>query len=376
MRILFVTHYSSLYGANRSLLNLLDGISLFDIEPYVIIPEPGDIEKELERRNIQYEIIPITPWVSNRETNIRRMVSYAISIYRSVKLIDPYIKKWKIQLIYTNSSITPVGRILALINKLPHIWHLREFGKLDFDKYFVFPENISMALIRSSDGIICISESIKKFYFSDNYLKPKTIYNGIASKTDFDKYKEEFKNKGNLYFTFSIIGVIRPSKGQETAIKAISDLTKMGLTTRLNIVGDGDPNYIEYCKKLVFDLGIEKFVNFTGYIKDPYSVLSITDCFLMCSKNEAFGRVTAEAMSACVPVIGNKSGGTTEIITDCIDGYLYTSYEELLEYMSKLVNQPELGQQLGINGWNIAKERFSIETYSQQVYEVIKSIKK
>lgn len=377
IRILFITHYTSLYGANRSLLNLLDGLKSYDIEPFVIIPENGDIEKELINRNIHYQVLPVISWASNRKTNIRRMASNAISIYRSIKFINPYIKKWNIQLIYTNSSMTPNGRILAIINKVPHIWHLREFGKLDYDKYFIFPKALSINFIKSSDGIICISESIRDYYFGENNQRSKIIYNGIASRSDFDRYKGKYQNKNkHTPYSFSIIGSIRPSKGQETAIRAISDLEKMGLTAQLNIAGDGDPHYRDHCKKLTVDLGIENLVRFTGYLPDPYSVLTETDCLLMCSEHEAFGRVTAEAMAACLPVIGKKSGGTSEIITTGINGFLYTSYEELLECMVMLVNKPELGQQMGINGWNIAKERFSIETYSQQVYEVIKSIKR
>jgi len=34
----------------------------------------------------------------------------------------------------------------------------------------------------------------------------------------------------------------------------------------------------------------------------------------MCSRHEAMGRVTVEAMSACLPVIGFDNGGTAELI--------------------------------------------------------------
>jgi|WetSurMetagenome_2_1015567.scaffolds.fasta_scaffold39414_2 acetyltransferase-like isoleucine patch superfamily enzyme len=43
MNVLFLTHYDGLYGASRSLLNLLDGLRGYDIHPHVILPKNGDL---------------------------------------------------------------------------------------------------------------------------------------------------------------------------------------------------------------------------------------------------------------------------------------------------------------------------------------------
>jgi len=36
MKVVFITHYPALYGANRSLLNLIDGLTKYKVEPFVI----------------------------------------------------------------------------------------------------------------------------------------------------------------------------------------------------------------------------------------------------------------------------------------------------------------------------------------------------
>ena len=43
LRIAFITHYTELYGANLSLLNLIDGLSRHGIAPHVVCPEDGDL---------------------------------------------------------------------------------------------------------------------------------------------------------------------------------------------------------------------------------------------------------------------------------------------------------------------------------------------
>ena len=81
-------------------------------------------------------------------------------------------------------------------------------------------------------------------------------------------------------------------------------------------------------------------------------------------------------MSTCLPVIGHNSGGNPEIIVDGETGFLYNTFDELVEYMSRLVQKPDLGRQMGLKGWQRAKQMFNIEDYAANVYQVIQSVMK
>ncbi len=53
MRILFVTHYSTMYGANKSLLYLMKDLRLrYNVYPVVLIPQKGSFSEELEKEKI------------------------------------------------------------------------------------------------------------------------------------------------------------------------------------------------------------------------------------------------------------------------------------------------------------------------------------
>jgi glycosyltransferase involved in cell wall biosynthesis len=93
------------------------------------------------------------------------------------------------------------------------------------------------------------------------------------------------------------------------------------------VVGEGK---IDQLKALAHDLGVADRVEFWGYIDDPYKAYLASDAVLMCSKNEAMGRVTVEAMSACRPVIGYDQAGTSEIIEHGRTGLLYRGGPEAL----------------------------------------------
>ena len=95
----------------------------------------------------------------------------------------------------------------------------------------------------------------------------------------------------------------------------------------------------------------------------------------MCSKFEATGKATAQAIAVSRPVIGYNKGGTHEIIDDEVTGLLYNDgYKNLAYCMKRFVENPEWAKQLGINGWEKARKEFTIEIYAKQVYKVLQEV--
>ena len=52
MRILFISNYSDLYGANRSMLTIIEHFKKKGDEVALILPKHGNIEETLVRKNI------------------------------------------------------------------------------------------------------------------------------------------------------------------------------------------------------------------------------------------------------------------------------------------------------------------------------------
>lgn len=124
-------------------------------------------------------------------------------------------------------------------------------------------------------------------------------------------------------------------------------------------------------------MGILNQIEFWGHIDDPYKAYLASDAVLMCSKNEGMGRVTVEAMSACRPVIGYDNAGTSEIIKHEYTGLLYKGeHEALATCMRRFIDNPDWARKLGDNAWHIARNDYSIETYSKKIYEIMLSVVK
>lgn len=396
IKIAFIAHYTGLYGANRSLLNLIDGLGEYNVACYVISPSEGDLTLALKKRQVPYITAPMERWVNNlkrkpissslRQLKLKELIIPEYhkirKLYNNIKIIPNLanqLKNWEIDVIYTNSSVIPLGALLAKFSNLPHIWHIREFCDLDYNLYFDWGNSMSKYILSQANATICVSEAISSHFFKYNLSNNYIIYNGVLSKAEVNRlYQASDENRlsqiSKCSYKFALVGLVTKNKGQEIAIRAISELFhKFGLEAKLILAGRG--REIEFLKELACELEISDKIEFWGYIDNPYDAYLASDAVLMCSKNEGMGRVTVEAMSACRPVIGYDNAGTSELIKHEHTGLLYKGeHEELAKAMKKLMENPEWAHQLGLNGWSIAREKYTIEAYANSVYKVLTSV--
>jgi glycosyltransferase involved in cell wall biosynthesis len=382
-RITFFTHYTELYGANLSMLALIDGLGKYGVRSHVICPDQGDLLGALTQRNVPFAQFPFEWWVSTKRTlsgTLKRFY-HNVCILHS---LTSQIARWQTDLVYSNSSVFSIGAMAAYRLGLPHIWHLREFGNRDYNLWPDLGAWLTRRVLRSADARIFVSKALKQAFLGN--VTPRNthvIYNGVASESVFDSRREaaEAQRGRRQPFTFVLVGRFRQGKGQAVAIEAFAKVAKRFPDVRLILVGDagltGEQGYYDHCRALVTQLGIAGRVELWGYIPDPERAFLAADVALMCSQNEAMGRVTVEAMSACRPVIGNDSGGTSELIDHDRTGLLYRgTADNLAECMTRYIEAPELARLHGEVGWQMSRQRHSTETYAAQVYEVIRGILK
>ena len=374
MNILFVTHHDNFQGSSRSLLSLIQGLKSFGVNCFVINPTESKFTEALCSEGVQCSIQPLPWWMTSKTLSFREKVDSAKGILRAVPDIQKFITDWKVDLVYTNSSVTPIGLLAAKRSGLPHIWHIREFGDLDFGLRFIFPKLLSKAFMLRSDAVICHSKAVRNYHFKPDVKNVYQIYNGVATKAQFDERLAVRQQSHEARpFTFVMMSVITPKKGQEVAIRAMAKLRDNGVDARLVIGGNGKADYLEHLTKLSGDLNLEAQVEFTGLIADPLPTYFAADCALICSENEAFSRAGLEAMSTGLPLIGKNSGGNPEVIEHGRTGFLYDSFDELVGFMKDLVQDQQKAQQMGIAGWQRARELFNVEDYAENVFGVIQN---
>jgi glycosyltransferase involved in cell wall biosynthesis len=284
--------------------------------------------------------------------------------------------------VYSNSSVFAAGALAAAELGRPHVWHLREFGRRDYDLIPDLGTRFARLGFRSADAVVCVSHALSRALLGRRPpARARVVYNGVATEAEFDARRRAAEaGRGRRQpFTFVLVGRFRPSKGQDVAIRAFARVAATAPDVRLLLVGGaggtGDQAYFDHCRDLAAGLGVADRVEFWGYVPDPERAFLAADAALMCSRSEAMGRVTAEAMSCGRPVIGFAAGGTAELIEDGTTGRLYRGgADELAAAMAEYAAAPDRARAHGAAGWAAARRRHSVETYVAQVAEVIHDV--
>jgi len=380
MKVCFILHSSKKGGAERVNLELMDGLRNKGIQSFAILPSDGPLIKELKKRNVRLKVIKYKWWMREEGSPLwKRLGRLILNLIKTV-LVVRQVKKWKVDVVYSNTITICVGAFAAKLLHLPHIWHIHEFGYEDHRLCFDLGEKIAMGIMNQlSDVCIVSSKAVREKYrkfFPDR--KIKLIYYAVCvtneSSCKILKIKKQLQEASGT--KCMIVGSLHKGKYQEDAIRAIGKLIDEEIDVRLYIVGEGILKYKQYLESLVIRDDLENHVQFLEYIDNPFPVMQQADILLMCSRKEAFGRVTVEGMKAGKPVIGAGSGGTKELIRDGYNGFLYTfgDYRELAEKVKYLCQHPDEAGQMGENGKQWALEKFNIEHYTEEVLTVLRRL--
>lgn len=375
MKILFMAsdNYSA-SGAFLSMANLNKILKeKYDVDTLVILPCDGDGKDILKRYSVQYKVVRSFHWcVSLKKatllsTKIKTLIKRIFNLCAILRLIL-IIKKEKFEIVHINTTYTYVGAVAAKWCGIPVIWHLREFLEED-QECKIWNREKGYNLIGNSNKIIAISNSIhKKYYDIFPETKLVTILNGINERDFYIPEREIFTSTPII---ISIVGTISHSKGQHELIKAISMLKPEEIKKiKVLIIGKGNQEDEKEILALIKQNQLENTVYLQGYQNNIPYWFSKTDIAVICSKSEAFGRITVEAMMAGCLVIGADTAGTQELITSNETGLLYHagSPGDLSNKVSYAISESEHMRVLAHAGQEYMLHNMTAELNAENIY--------
>ena len=375
-KIVSFSHYGKLYGANRSLLTLLTA-TRDHIDWWVICLEDGDFVKELANHGIEFKIVRFANDIHKVPRSpqwFHSIKRFAFNIVVALYIAALVIKK-RVDLIHTNSSVIFMGALVAFFSGRKHLWHIREFVYEDYHLKYNFGKSSFRFWANKAARIICISKSIaaKRVIEAGVTAPHAVIYNGLVDALPANALHVRAETP-----LAGIVGIIDPAKGQMTAVKAVNGLIQKGTPVQLEIVGEiGDPAYYEEIAAYIKEQGIGEHVRFTGFTKDIQSIYRRLDVLLMCSPNEALGRVTIEGMMYGVPVVAFDSAGTSEIVRHEQTGLLYRSDDRSLAVeLERLLNDHSLYTGIAERAREHVFQNFTITKYRDNFVREVESCRK
>lgn len=368
MKILFLSHYCGLLGSNRSLDSLITYFVNRGENISVLLPSRGDFYqhlKSLGRDVHSFLFVYETLYVKKNKKYLSLPILWLYNL-----LVFPFllfkIQKMGPDVIYTNSSSDLYSIFFAKILGIRHVVHVREFMQEDFGGYCVLGRSTKKKVLLKSDKLIFVSQAVARAVVGEIPEYGKVIYNGLPAP-----------HKGYLCpnlddnVRIAVVGNIDISKQQDLAIKMMPKILEKFPHSTLHLIGDKECPYKKYIKGLVKKLNIEENVIFEGFVKDVEDIYSKFDILLMCSRSEAFGRVTIEAMLRCKPVIGYDVGGTSELIEDRVTGFKFKTCDDVIAALNIIINERYLTKKIVENAKEEALRKFAEPTYTKKVYDFI-----
>lgn len=356
-------------GASLSLLNVMEEMVRRGNEVYFVTT--GDaIVPQMEKRGIKcITLLSYTMRQDEDETGLKGTIKYWLkdivnrcAIMRGVKELKPY----HFDTIHINGIDNHVGAAIAVKLRVPYFWHIRQFLQEDLGKRLV-GEKIILSYLAKANGVIGISNAVKAKFEKKLKRPVRVIYNGIPLKNyDLGNVTRFEKEKVRML----LAGRITENKGQLEAVKAVAELKRRGLDrVVLTLVGNAEADYLAAIQKTIQNEKLEDSVKILDYCDDLNELRSNSDIGLVCSKNEAFGRVTVEYMCAEMLVIGANTGGTVELVTEGETGLLYQQGDSvsLAEKIEYAMANAEKMKEIAKRSKAYAFDHFSIERVCDEV---------
>ena len=158
------------------------------------------------------------------------------------------------------------------------------------------------------------------------------------------------------------------------AVELMPEILNLFPKAKLHLWGDKEGTYKREIVKLVKKAGLENSVLFHGFEKNLDVIYKNMDVLLMYSRCEGFGRVTVEAMSYGIPVLGYDSGGTSELIKENVNGYLFKNPKELIDKLCLLIQDEKHFNNIRLGAYNDSRINYNIEKYCSNVENFINFI--
>ncbi|HVN58965.1 MAG TPA: glycosyltransferase [Bacteroidales bacterium] len=244
----------------------------------------------------------------------------------------------------------PAGIAAAEVSGKPLVIHVhatdfdRSGGNVNPEVYWIEKRGMDAA-----SKIITVSNLTRDIVINRYNIDPakvETVYNAVEPITISEdiEVKKGFDEK-----VVTFLGRITMQKGPEYFIEAANKVLQVMKNVRFVMAGSGD--MMERMMRRAAALKITDRFHFTGFLrgKDVFTMLTMSDVYIMPSVSEPFGISPLEAMQSNVPVIISKQSGVAEILTHAVKVDFW-DIDAMADAIYGILTYPALAQVFAKNG--------------------------
>ena len=368
--IAFFHQSSDLYGSDKILLYLAEGVGKLGGKAVVVLPDNGPLTHELELRGIEFHTLPVLK-VTRAKFSIRGVLELSREIKIALQAYDKVFGMRQIDLVHSNTIAVLGGALWAHRRKIPHLWHVHEIIEHPWVAARIFPWLLRVY----ADQVVCNSKATYQWLARSQASltkKMSVIWNGVQTPNQIDdrvvkELNGKFRLRGSR-LAVGLIGRINRMKGHGLMMDAIDKLHNRGVRD-FSVVFIGSPPlgqeaFETALRHRIARSPMQDRIFLQGFSNDIWPAYMALDIVCVPSTEaESFGLVAAEAMAVGKPVLAARIGGLTEIVVDRVTGltFIPRDVNELAIGLEKLLCDDAMRTRLGHAGMERFDAMFTVD---------------
>lgn len=349
-----------LFGAERSLLHLLDGFAALDIDTVVLVPPTTNdgYLAELAARAFAIHFMP-------RRSNWPRRPVTAAEVEAVVRLIDLH----RVDAVHVNTLVPQEALLAARQRGIPAVVHARE---IPYDDPALWEwlgvedaESLVAAVLADADYVVACSLAVATTF---PLVNATAVVPNVVDTAKFVRRCDAAAD----HIRVALVGSTTERKGLLEFV-AIAELLAHRSDIRFVVVGP-DSDLVQH---LQAQGSVPANLRFVGYVETPQEAMAHADVIVNLSIcHEASGRTVLEAAAAGLPVVAYGHGGIPESVTEGVSGFLVAPGDRVraAHRIEQLANDAQLRRTMGAAGREFVRVHHSPEALASALGSAYRAI--
>ena len=260
------------------------------------------------------------------------------------------IREQQFDLIHTHTPrAILVGAIASRLTGVPLVHHVHGHTAVEVGSGWRLrlAAEIESISVNHASAVIAVSPTAAEYieHWGVPAERIHVVPNGVPGRT-----KVADRPTPSSEWTIGMVALLRPRKGLEVLLKAVSQLHDRGVPIQLRVIGGFEtPGYEREVRQLADELNVKDIVQWRGFQSDINRELDALDLLAFPSVlPEGMPMALMEAMAAGVPPIGSRVAGISELIDHGHNGLLVEPNEPaaLAREIQSVIDKPSNWQTL------------------------------
>lgn len=228
------------------------------------------------------------------------------------------------------------------------------------------------AAVQRADCVQATAESER-----DNLLKLGYNSNIKVVRLGIDAESIEMKRSWKKSRQILFLSRVHVKKGINFLVEAADVLHNELQGYKILVAGEGDADYVEAMKRMIWDRGLQDIVKLIGgvYGDEKWRLFQTSDFFVLPTHSENFGLAIAESLASGTPVITTVGTPWSDLNSSEAGAWIEIGTKPLVETLRRFLSlsEDEL-ETMGHNGRKLIETKYSAHVMAEQMMEVYKSV--